>query len=169
MVTSRRRCKPPARRRHLRPGAGLATLLGLLHPSWWPGWGVPAWAEPSPQKGPRSPHPGRSRLLPILARFLLPATLWTRVWRGHVHPTHPPHAHPLITPAPPGAGPAIKAIRSSFFSTGMFLHAVHCVHASGRPPGPGCPRPPPQPPHGCPLPGLPTVPTPRGRCCCCWK
>lgn len=58
---------------------------------------------------------------------------------------------------PPGAGPAVEAVRSSFFSTGMFLHAVHRVHASGRPPHPpgwaalappGAPwLPPPSPPH----------------------
>jgi len=72
-------------------------------------------------------------------------------------PPPPPHAHPPITPAPPGAGPAVEAVGFSFFSTGMFLHAVHCVHASGR----GCPRRP--PPRGRPLPALPTVPHPTGQ------
>lgn len=57
---------------------------------------------------------------------------------GTAHPTltHRSLAHP---PGPPRAGPAAEALASPFFSTGMFLHAVHRVHARG---GPGHPTPP---------------------------
>lgn len=76
------------------------------------------------------------------------------------------HLRTLLAP-PPRAGPAAEALASPFFSTGMFLHAVHRVHARGGPGHPthptpgggpvaGCPRPvaapsqpsPPSPPHG---------------------
>lgn len=90
-----------------------------------------------------------------------------------MHPPPPPPNLAMLTHRsrlhpPPGAGPAVEAVRSSFFSTGMFLHAVHRVHASGcSPPNPPKPwgraalAPPLPPPWGpAAAPSQPSPPSP---------
>lgn len=158
------------------PGAGRAETLGLLCPPWWPvrggQGGVLPWPESSLQKGPCSPRPRPQSPL-ARPRAISPPCHPPDVGVEGTHaPTTPPPNLAMLTHRsrlhpPPGAGPAVEAVRSSFFSTGMFLHAVHRVHASGcSPPNP--PKPwgraalaPPPPPH----PGVlrPPPPSPPHR------
>lgn len=163
---------PPSPRRWDEPRRWVCSVLL----SGW-GWGGKGGSPPgqggSPREGPRSPlatatsHPssrGFSSLPPSGCGC-----------GGDTRIPPPPTAHPTttltppITPAPshPGAGPAVEAVRSSFF----FYRDVSSRRApcarERPPPRAGLPSPsPPNPPPGSrgrPLPALPTVPHPTGQ------
>lgn len=177
-VTSRQRCEPLTGRHRLRPRCRTSRDAGFALSSLVAGeggaGGGPSLAGVIPAEGtvlPPTPAAVTSR--PSSRDFSsLPPSGRGCGGDTCTHPPPPPNlamlTHRSRLHPPPGAGPAVEAVRSSFFSTGMFLHAVHRVHASGcSPPNPPKPwgraalAPPLPPPWGpAAAPSQPSPPSP---------
>lgn len=168
-VISRRRCEPPAPAAAIAPEMGRAKTLGLLRPPQWLGMGgergVPAWPGGVPTGGTALP-PGHSHLPPILAWFLLPATLRMRVRRGHTHPTtthRPPHHHAHPTDHACTLPPRGRTRRRGcqifvLFLPGCFFTPCTVCTRAATPQGRAALALPPQPPPGVPWPPPPSPP-----------
>lgn len=128
-------------------------MLGLLRPPRWPGLGVPCLAGAIPTEGTTLSPTSRSRLLPILTQFLLPATLWTRVWRGHVHPYLPTPCSPTNHACTPWGRTGRRGHQIFvLFYRDVSSRRAPCARERP-PPGAGLPSP--------PTPATPWLPPPR--------